>query len=59
MNKQDLMDWINSTDEILGERFNDIVKYNAVYPTIIKNILAQQIEFENIMNEAYKKLEEL
>ena len=59
MDKQYLMDWLNYTDEILDERFADIREYIEIYPTIIENILSQQMKFQNAMDEAYKKLEKM
>jgi len=59
MDKQYLMDWLNYTDEILDERFADIREYIEIYPTIIENILGQQMKFQNVMDEAYKKLEKM
>lgn len=59
MDKQDLMDWLNHISDMLGESFADIAKYGAVYPKTMKGILAKQMEFENEMTKAYKKLEEI
>jgi len=59
MDKQELMDWLNYMDELLGEQFSDIMKYEITYPKIIAGLIAKKSALANEMDSAYEILAEL